>query len=122
MENNILMAEFMGMYAENKNLILPLGNDEYYIDLLDEDTFKFDSDWNWLMSVVEKIQSNKLFKVTFGQFYDDEIQLLTGEYYCKIINYNNDIVDIMGCSSAINAVYKSCIEFIKWANQIKLNL
>ena len=55
-ENNKLIAEFMGLREENGDLILPLGDDEWYIDLSDEETFKFDHDWNWLMEVVKNAE------------------------------------------------------------------
>jgi hypothetical protein len=67
---------------------------------------KYDTDWNWLMVVVEKIESMN--------YYVDIMN--------KAVSINNDedmIVDLSGkdFSTKIEAVYTAVLEFIKWYNQ-----
>lgn len=107
-EGNKLIAEFMGVTQKENNWYdgfelhqagLPFrcgaeGNGTHEL--------KFDTSWDWLMSVVEKISS--LSKPNFT----DEINRKRIEIFKK--------VDIF---STIEWVYKSVIEFIKWYNQNK---
>jgi hypothetical protein len=78
----------------------------YY--LLSEDQMCFDYDWNWLMSVVDKIEATK----------DEENN---GDYYVEIytsscmIFSNGDYVNEIVSTSAdtkIEAVYQAVVEFI----------
>ena len=102
-ENNKHIAEFMGLREESGDLILTLGNDEWYIDLSDEDTFKFEYDWNWLMPVVEKI------KIVVMKDETDEL-------------YNSEQWDnITQCLVEVNmqSVYSAVVNFINWYNANK---
>ena len=93
-ENNKLIAEFM----EHKPTF------EVYIDdvltTLERPIKNYNSDWNWLMEVVEKIKSIvSLMEIPYTN------QLIAGLI----------IVDK-------EAVYNACVEFIKWYNeQLKEN-
>ena len=106
-ENNKLIAEFMGVFDK----ILSTGNIHSWSDApfyyTTEDTkgkviknickySKYDSDWNWLMKVVEKILSLSIELDTMDKYYD--------------------IIDRI---PNIEAVYKECINFIKEYNSIK---
>jgi hypothetical protein len=94
MEDNKLLAEFMGKEWHNSffagvSIISPSNI-----------TYKFDTDWNWLMQVVEKIES-------LG---------------CRveIINSTSKIEPIITHSeyiTKIEAVYNACVEFVKWYNE-----
>lgn len=98
-ENNRLIAEFMGAYHEDGQpdeiLVVPLGNDEYFIDINDEDSPKFQTSWDWLMPVVEKIIE---LKDVYGQ-KRNEVRI--------------------SLSPNINSTYQAVIEFIKWHNENK---
>ena len=104
-ENNKLIAEFLG---ETKQ---PFEFSQFgYINSLGEwkDTFfdnqlKFHSDWNWLMEVVEKIES-------LG--YRVEI----AKHICRIYLSNKETIIISENTPKIEAVYIACVEFIKWYN------
>lgn len=63
----------------------------------------FNNDWNWLMEVVEKIESleNNLKNETREEFTQFQ-KVLSLPIYTKI-----------------EAVYNACIEFIKWYNEQK---
>ena len=51
MENNKLIAEFMGLEKENGLYLFTTPMDDY-----ETDTLYFDCSWDWLMPVVEKIE------------------------------------------------------------------
>jgi len=107
-ENNILLAEFMGykkMHPENSSLYNKSTNHELYI----EDS-KYNSDWNWLMEVVDKIKKTK----------DIEFNILS--YMVEIIihgNYSKSLIEIRYRDTGLTtkqAVYNACIEFVKYYN------
>jgi hypothetical protein len=133
-ESNKLMAKFLGYeyylhsdiekypgwrkdkisYSHKINLQGKVGERQYLCR--NHKQLAFDTDWNWLMQIVEKIES-KLYFFNFAPFIDDETQDLSGEYYCMIIhgttNMQNPIIDITGCSTKIQAVYLACLQFIQ---------
>lgn len=101
-EKNKLIAEFMGWKSTN---IL----NEYYNDseeswqkvgVLNINTFCYHSDWNWLMEVVEKIESLDI-------------------YYDKYIDHNSSMFTSgkIELSTKIEAVYNACVTFIEWYNE-----
>lgn len=112
-ENNRIIAEFMdykiqkdpterffGYYKQ------PLGAWTKEIDLA------FHHDWNWLMEVVEKIESLDFnFNITSG---DATALKNHGAIYQTLI-YRID------GTKKIEAVYNTCVEFIKWYNEQKQN-
>ena len=124
-ENNKLIAEFMGVFDK----ILSTGNIHSWSDApfyyTTEDTkekviknickySKYDSDWNWLMEVVEKIESlpdeenNGAF---FFEIYQDSVIIFSNG------DYINELIEVMGQGSRINNTYQAVIEFIQWYNQ-----
>jgi hypothetical protein len=71
----------------------------------------YDSDWNWLFPVVEKIFQLKI-KHT-------EVDGYIGKHRCRIEVYPRKFFEndyIYFNNSKIEAVYNACIEFIKWYN------
>lgn len=107
-ENNALIAKFMGAkeVKEGKNYygFLVLDKKPYSIDEL-----KYDSDWNWLMAVIEKIEEKCVF-------------VLIGRMFCEItytnpLNTNVHFEKKLVSGVRINAVYATCVEFIQWYNQ-----
>ena len=123
-ENNKLIAEFMGVFDK----ILSTGNIHSWSDApfyyTTEDTkekviknickySKYDSDWNWLMKVVDKIESFVLnddnsFNVTIGATNYCVIQDSYGEIYENIEDSEE---------TKLLTVYKAIIKFIKWYNE-----
>lgn len=101
--NNVLIAEFMGIKVfEGINS----NNQTYFyynnIELKDFEALpNYDSDWNWLMPVVDKIYSmNEYYQYkadTISMFFDGGIELTTD----------------------IESVYDSVVEFIEWFNNNK---
>ena len=102
-ENNKLIAEFM----EHKPTF------EVYIDdvltTLERPIKNYNSDWNWLMSVVEKIESLENCQVTIIK------------NWCRIEHAKyNDRIDSRDYSddfTKIEAVYNACVTFIEWYNK-----
>ena len=66
------------------------------------DLMEYHTSWEWLMPVVEKIES--------GFHWNHEIHIHNG--HCKITKFNDEKV-YMG-NSKIEAIYKAVVEFIKW--------
>jgi hypothetical protein len=91
MENNKLIAEFMGNIPifENEYQMVTHNNMCYGIDEL-----KYDTDWNWLMQVIEKI-------------LDISLDLDSMEKYYNI----TDSVPM------IKQTYENVVEFINWYNE-----
>ena len=109
-ENNKLIAEFLNVKMHpcetiEKLKFLPMEErgiyNGYFIDEL-----KFHSDWNWLMEVVEKIES-------LG--YRIEIV----KHICRVYLSDKETIIISENIPKIEAVYNACIEFIKWYNENK---
>ena len=104
LENNKLIAEFLCTTQKTEGLddCYILKGMAYHIEDL-----KFDTDWNWIIPVVEKIES-------LGYW----LNKIDGDYW--IVNDNGDtIIDNTEHSGGIIAVYNACVEFIKWYEQNK---
>ena len=122
-ENNKIIAEFMGYIdngcSEEGFLINPITNfDEEINDL------KYHNDWNWLMEVVEKIESlgywteicysnlgtkTREGKITWCEITkENHLDLFKDDCFTKIVRTEG---------SKKEAVYNACIEFIKWYNE-----
>ena len=101
-ENNKLIAEFM----EHKPTF------EVYIDdvltTLERPIKNYNSDWNWLMEVVEKIEG-------LGYW----IEILTGiEKICLIGSINSSCESFRVVEETkIKAVYNAVVAFIEWYNK-----
>ena len=121
-ENNKLIAEFMEyvhvthyVYRIPKMAYDEPDFDNRTINVVDTfsvyfDDMKFDTDWNWLIEVVEKIEAleNKRFKV--------EINFNMCNIYDGL---NFECFEYIG-TTKIEAAYFAVVEFIKWHNERKL--
>jgi len=109
-ESNKLIADFLGYVLIGKNTY------EYNNKLYLLEEMKFHNDWNWLMEVVENIESldtgNNSVVIgknhCFLSFYD--------KYKNESIRFNGESKFANVELSKIEAVYNACIEFIKWYN------
>ena len=121
-ENNKLIAEFMGVFDK----ILSTGNIHSWSDApfyyTTEDTkekviknickySKYDSDWNWLMKVVEKINTIDEDRFTVQIFSMD-----TYIYDSKDRNFIIKTELTYNPDELIKSVYNTCVKFIKWYN------
>jgi len=107
---NILIAIFMGakylelgdIYELNDGTIL--GNEE---------TLQYHSSYDWLMPVVEKIES-----LDFNVKIKSHRQNNKLSHYCIIDHYLKN--KSLGCyddEKKLKAIYKAVVEFIKWYNE-----
>lgn len=123
LENNKLIAEFMNNWFEKTNrddTFIEIGinvprSSERESSLYWLTDLEFHNSWDWLMPVVDKIESiifeeNNFFNVTIG-----------GTIYCVIQDSNGEVYDVSyeGEESKFKVVYKAVIEFIKWYNENK---
>lgn len=105
-ENNKLIAEFMNWDSNESKTVFYEPTDEVQgIDGFTLENLPFDN-WNWLMKVVEKIESLENHGFTI---------------YRKTTNINGLPIELANTKKAtkIEAVYNACIGFIKWYNQQK---
>jgi hypothetical protein len=149
-ENNKLLAEFMGVFDKilsTQNIHSWSDAPFYYTTENSKEKVienisnyvKYDTDWNWLMEVVEKIESIGSSEVmdrkiySRFQIYGNHIQLdwrrdnqdllrlevwqkqmLTHKgYSCK--EYKR--IDIEKNTTRMEALYIACVEFVKWYNE-----
>ena len=115
-ENNKLIAEFLSVKIHpcetiEKFKFLPIEErglyNGYFIDEL-----KYHEDWNWLMQLVEKIES-------LGYNIDTmkvDITKYQSSQFCGIYIDGKRIYTNY-CETKIEAVYNACVEFIKWYNE-----
>jgi hypothetical protein len=123
-ENNRLIAEFMGYNEE-------IVNDEVYFTLpdmlesLSDEELHYHSDWNWLMEVVGRIESIKSYdRDVFGtevKIYKDKCTIKSGHYNTKGVVYSKEqyFDGIRQEKSKKESTYTLCIDFIKWYNKQK---
>ena len=110
-ENNKIIAEFMGIQPI-KAISDNTGKTYYYYNNSEMEDYEalpeYHSDWNWLMQVVEKIE-------THGFTFDikKNWSCITRKGEKIIIRWEED-------NNKIEAVYNACLEFIKWYNENKI--
>jgi hypothetical protein len=108
-ENNKLIAEFMSI--EYKDNYVVIRRDSFSGANPSGKVWqecKYHSDWNWLMPVVEKIDSlcsNRGFEIS-SRFVHIRVD-------------NNLTISSGVCSNRIEAVYNACVEFIERYNKQK---
>lgn len=103
LEENKMLAEFMGYKTMPDGIIR-----ETYMDgIIANNVEELFTDYNSLIEVVEKIES-KLYKVH-----------ITG----TICNINGGKLNIFikTESSKLEAIYRACVEFVKWCNEQNKN-
>ena len=91
--------------------------------LLAPSNLMFHSDWNWLMEVVEKIESlgyrtlteNECFMITKNKLSSFDVR--SKDDYSTLFSDNYEINHYGG--SKKENVYNACVEFIKWYNEQK---
>ena len=111
-DNNKLLAEFMGKEWHNSffagvSIISPSNI-----------TYKFHTDYNWLMQVVDKIETIKKDNLYFNiQIDKDKVSL----FYTHISEptKQTEMFFEWGQENKIANIYKIVVEFVKWYNQTK---
>lgn len=95
-ENNKIIAKFMGYEIGFSDTSEPciLGKQNAWKPI------KYHSDWNWLMEVVEKIET-----------------LNSNPIVIQWSRNNWTVFDIKLSEAKINSTHTACVEFIKWYNE-----
>ena len=113
-ENNKLIAEFMGLSYCKKHLYEGwYKNHEHNHRLCDFNGLKYHSDWNWLMGVIEKIESLPAMKDNGNFFFEIHQDSVTVFNSTRM----DIVIEVIGQGSRINNTYQAVIEFIQWYNQ-----
>ena len=126
MEDNKLIAEFMGMtYGDpNDNSVMiqsnPQGNEVVPIN-----SMKYHLSWDWLMSVVEKIRKVPSWDrdkfSTEVVIYGDKTYIKSKGYGEKEHSKSFFNKSVRGKYNSIEPTHKAVVEFIKWYNSNKNN-
>jgi len=114
-ENNILIADFMGIENGSLGYINDPSSDLYKrgCDFVTHRTpageLRFDSSWDWLMPVVDEIEHGKGFPwFTFkSEICIKENSTLSSK----------TILEVKGVLDRKKAYYKACVDFVKWYNE-----
>ena len=120
-ENNKIIVEFMGLKPKMESPDIYVFNDMPYFSVREnnpEDVMnaivkysKYNSDWNWLMKVVEKINTIDEDRFT--------VQIFSMDTYIYDSKYRNFIIKTeltYNPDELIKSVYNTCVKFIKWYN------
>jgi len=109
-ENNKLIAEFMGAIFKDNQAYIPNHAAQCY----EKDCLAYHSSWDWLMTVVEKIE--EIEPEVRVIIYEDEVEIWqkTAPKWTEIVNISAD------GSGKLDNTYKAVVEFIKWYNEDKL--
>lgn len=112
-EGNKLIAEFMG-YKRIGNSTWKYqywtnGSRSYH-----DDTIKYNTSWDWLMEVVEKIE-------TSADQDTGHCEVTITENNCRIhrFSYVKEFIKTYNSGSKIMAVWEAVVLFIKWYNDQK---
>lgn len=121
-ENNILLAEFLGWETDEVEVIAPKSLEVivpfetvkgfFTTSIFKHEELKFHNDWNWLMLVVDKIESLG-FSVTI---HTDTCYVAhnTDKSIETIINISDYKI------GKLKVVYNACVQFVKWFNKQSL--
>ena len=113
--DNKLIADFMGFVeSPTTNKYWTKKSQEGFGigELVD---LQFDTDWSWLMEVVERIENTKVRKLSFNfNIQKDRVSL----YYIHTSEPKKQIEMWLefGQKTKIENAYKIVVEFIKWHN------
>lgn len=125
-ENNKLIAEFMGFVADKSfevRLVDGINTSYYYYKddvMYLPEVMEYNCSWDWLMEVVDKIESlpdeenNGAF---FFKIYQDSVSIIFSND-----NYIIDLINVMGQGNRINNVYQAVVEFIQLYNKANKSL
>lgn len=117
-EKNKLIADFMGMKAKQRGPGTPLmyDNPTNSFKEVHPSCLEFDSSWDWLMQVVEKIEQTE---TKDGRTFTIDMHknnVIINQYG----KYNNVIIVGWG-DTRIESLYNACVEFVKWYNKKQIN-
>jgi hypothetical protein len=109
MEDNILVAKFLDFD------VFSSGACQYQSEILTS-LPEFDSDWNWIMKISEKIVDTieiSAFEFTYRVQW---CEIRMNSQLALVRDYDFTAIEKDG---DIKGVYSACVEFIKWYNNQK---
>jgi len=113
--DNELIAEFMGLVPEYWRLT-PLHKRRLYWCIgkggfgMTASELKYNTSWDWLMPVVEKINNTK------HPTLNERIDVIIYRRTCHINDIQQIIIETTG-KDMLECTYKAVVSFIKWYNQ-----
>ena len=119
-KEDMLLAEFLGWEMNEYEVKIPyqMGNEQIGLNPMDYLKYQsdisdlcFHNDWNWLMLVVEKINTTEGGRFTF-QIMSMDVEIhdyLKGCLYIDFFSGNTP-------DQLIKSVYEACVEFVKKYN------
>jgi UDP-glucose 4-epimerase len=112
MKENKLIAEFMGLLHVDddkymNNLREMKSNGIFFEQGYMTSELMYDTDWNWLMDVVDKIEGLN-FSVEMNRQEE-------GDYQCLIVK--KEIIVQTFSSNKMQSIYQAVVNFIKWYEQ-----
>lgn len=119
--NKIIVLNGFGRESDLKQLLKDMafdktqGTDFHENELATLQQFKYHSDWNLLMLVVDKIESKEI---------DLDVSVVTKNDKCRIYRHKNTyyeyaVTEIHEGGKKIDAVFNAVIQFIQWYQQNK---
>lgn len=107
LENDELIAKFMQL---EKSTLTIDGHILYFIDGTHTNS-RYNSSYDWLMSVIEKIES-------LGCIIEISFSLVTICRICVIGKKNERVTNFINTgNNSIEVIYKIVVEYIKWYNK-----
>lgn len=107
-QGNRLIAEFMGFYG-NPTTKEPITS-------IEKDS-KYHSSWDWLMPVIEKIESINSIKDQSTTDYFFQATNFIQNYTASIMSRDNLLIVEAEGEARIDASFNAVVEFIEWYNQ-----
>lgn len=131
LEYNKRCAEFLGaLYSENadawgfgnaRNLGSKIINDRMYHNVIDADRYvlelKYHSDWNWIMEVVEAIESTPVLNSKYASDYN--VVFDSFGLYIESTGYHSATIVQVDNPSKKEAVIQGINKFLLWYNENK---
>jgi hypothetical protein len=121
--DNELIAEFMGIRHRKQYGIM--GDTEwtevevtYRTSIAEWQSAKWDKSWDWLMPVVERIQS---IGYHTSMYHDCDKLTYTYRNEMRIVNSDESKIryrELSNGETMIQCVYTAVVEFVKWHNQL----
>lgn len=124
-ENNKIIAEFMGYKIQKDPTERFFGRYSHPITKvwIKENEISFDTDWNWLMTVLEKIKNipNKevygMLKYEFDVILDVPHAQIVQSYKLYFGDKTDKYFDVIKYEGTfIENTFNACVEFIKFYN------
>lgn len=106
-ENNILLANFLGLEKQEDNTYFDYESGEY----INPENLNYNESWDMLMLVVTKIES-----IDIGNFSKPLLESIGFNAKFILDDGTRVFKDCKG-ETKIEAVYNACVEFVEWWNK-----